>query len=216
MLMLKKKKNQCLLSIKSDCTESTILFTVKFKMDILTKLIKNDELEKRLNLIDSKNTSITNMHLYTEKGCIKKYDAIDQIIVEFYKIRLEYYVKRKEYQLKHLKSELEMLNAKVTFIEGFISNEIDIINKDDDEIEEILEEKELPRISTNNDEPSYNYLIGMPIRSLAKKKIIELNKQRDNKDKEYKILVKKTPRQLWLNDLDEFLKEYKKNKLKEI
>ena len=212
----KKKKNQCLLSFKSDSTESKVSYTVKFKMDKLTKLLKNNELEKRLNLIDSKNTSTSNMHLYTCKGNIKKYESIDEILIEFYKIRLEYYVKRKEYQLKHLKSELEILNAKVKFIQGFINKEIEIINKEDEEIEKILEEKELPKISTNDDNPSYNYLIGMPIRSLTKKKIIELNNQRDSKDKEYNILLKKTPRQLWVNDLDEFLKVYKKNNLKEI
>mgnify|MGYP006452958357 CR=1 FL=1 len=50
----------------------------------------------------------------------------------------------------------------------------------------------------------------MPIRSLAKKKVTELNKQRDNKENEYNILLKKTPKQLWIADLDEFLKEYKK------
>ena len=185
-------------------------------MDKLTKLLKNNELEKRLNLIDSKNTSTTNMHLYTNKGCIKKYESIDLILIEFYKLRLEYYVKRKEYQLKNLKSDLEILNSKVKFIQGFINKDIDIINKDDDEIENILEDKELPKISTNDDEPSYNYLIGMPIRSLTKKKIIELNNQRDKKEKEYISLQKKTPRQLWVNDLDEFLKEYKKNNLKVI
>jgi DNA topoisomerase II len=212
----KKKKNQCLLSFKSDSTDSKVSYTVKFKMDKLTKLLKNNELEKRLNLIDSKNTSTTNMHLYTNKGCIKKYESIDLILIEFYKLRLEYYVKRKEYQLKNLKSDLEILNSKVKFIQGFINKDIDIINKDDDEIENILEDKELPKISTNDDEPSYNYLIGMPIRSLTKKKIIELNNQRDKKEKEYISLQKKTPRQLWVNDLDEFLKEYKKNNLKVI
>ena len=206
----KKKKNQCLLSFKSDSSESKINFTVKFKMDKLKKIQKNSELEKRLNLIDSKNTSVTNMHLYTDKGCIKKYNTIDEIIVEFYKLRLEFYIKRKEYQLKHLKSELEILNAKVKFIEGFINKEIDIINKDDEVIVKILEDKELPKISTNDDVPSYNYLIGMPIRSLTKKKVTELNKQRDNKENEYNILLKKTPKQLWIADLDEFLKEYKK------
>ena len=30
------------------------------------------------------------------------------------------------------------------------------------------------------------------------------------KEKEYNILLKKTPKQLWIADLDEFLKEYKK------
>ena len=206
----KKKKNQCLLSFKSNCTESIIDFTIKFKMDKLTKILKNNELEKRLNLIDSKNTSISNMHLYTAKGNIKKYSNIDEILLEFYKLRLEYYIKRIAYQLKHLKSELEILNAKVKFIEGFINKKIDIINKDDVEIEKLLEDNELSKISMNSDPPSYNYLIGMPIRSLTKKRVAELNKQRDNKDKEYNILLKKTPRELWLKDLDEFIKEYKK------
>jgi DNA topoisomerase-2 len=50
--------------------------------------------------------SFIDMHLYNNKGIICKYDNIEEIMKEFYLIRLVYYTKRKEYMLKTLQKEL--------------------------------------------------------------------------------------------------------------
>ena len=42
----------------------------------------------------------------------------------------------------------------------------------------------------------------MPFYSLTKSKVIELNNQFTKKKQEYDILNKKTPSQLWIDDID--------------
>ena len=48
----------------------------------------------------------------------------------------------------------------------------------------------------------YKYLIDMPIRSLTKNKLKELRQQHKTRKEEYKSLLKKSPKILWLDDLN--------------
>jgi len=48
---------------------------------------------------------------------------------------------------------------------------------------------------------SYKYLIDMSIRSLTKSKLKELRAQHKERKVEYKTLLKKSPKILWLDDL---------------
>jgi len=46
-----------------------------------------------------RNLSISNMHLFNAQGQIVKYDNPEQIMREFYDLRLGYYDKRKDYMV---------------------------------------------------------------------------------------------------------------------
>ena len=49
-----------------------------------------------------RNLSISNMHLFNSKGQIIKYDNPEQIMREFYDMRLDHYDKRKNYMVREL------------------------------------------------------------------------------------------------------------------
>ena len=153
------------------------------------------------------------MHLYNNKETICKYDNSEDILKEYYMIRIIYYSKRKEYLLKTLKKDLDMIEYKRKFIQEFIDGTIDIIKKEDEEIDKILIDKEYPKFgSEDNDKKlSYDYLLNMRIRTLTKNKIDELDKQRENKLEIYNDLFNKTEKDLWKEDLDKFLILYRKN-----
>jgi DNA topoisomerase-2 len=73
-------------------------------------------------------------------------------------------------------------------------------------------------ISKDNTKVSYDYLLSMPIDSVTSKKIIQLNKQHKDKEEEYNQLANKTPKDIWLSELDILEVEYTKwynNKIKE-
>jgi DNA topoisomerase-2 len=188
-----------------------------FKKEDLKSMIANNELETILKLTDSKNTNYSNMHLYNNKGIICKYDINEDILKEFYFIRLAYYVKRKEYMLKSMKKELDIYQAKVRFIEEFISGEINILHKEDEEIEALLIERNYPKFGSgdideeiDSDKFSYDYLLNMKIKSLTKKKVEELKKLYENKIALYNELEAKTEKDLWKEDLNKFLEVYRK------
>ena len=153
------------------------------------------------------------MHLYGSNGKIKKYDSINHILEEFYTVRMGFYVKRKEYMLAKYKRELDIYESKIRFITEFINGTIKLINEEDDIIEADLIAKNYPKFSIGDIEEevtvSYDYLINMQIRSLTKKKIDELNKLHETKLGVYNELVKKSEKELWMEDLTKFEKVYK-------
>jgi len=206
-----KGNKQCLVDFSNNSTEKIVRFTLKFKKDDLADLKHNNELENILKLTDSKYTNYTNMHMYNNKGIICKYDSDEAILKEFYLIRLIFYTKRKEYMLKLMNKELEIYKYKIKFIEEFISGEINILQKEDDQIETLLFERDYPKFGDENNEDtfSYDYLLNMKIKSLTKKKIEELRKLYENKLAAYDELQFKTEKTLWKDDLNNFLVVYK-------
>ena len=227
-----KEKKKYIIDFSNNSTEKIVNFEIKFKKEDLAALWKKGDIENVFKLTDSKYTNYSNMHLYNSKGVICKYDGVEDIMKEFYMLRLVYYTKRKEYMLKSMKRDLDIYQAKIRFIEEFISGEINILQKEDEEIEAMLIEKEYPKFSSSGKEMeensssgeisependasfSYDYLLNMKIKSLTKKKIEELKKLYENKLALFNDLDGKTEKELWKNDLNKFLEVYR-IKLKE-
>ena len=203
---------QCLVDFVNYSTEKVVKIILTFKKDILKDLILNNKFENTLKLTDSKYTNYSNMHLYNNKETISKYDSCEEILNEFYHIRLIYYVKRKEYLLNSMKKELDIFKYKILFIEGFIDGSINIIQKEDDYILKLLEEKGFPKFGNDNNEENFNYdyLLNMRIRTLSQTKINELKSQHENKLALYQEIESKSEKDLWKIDLTKFLEVYKK------
>ena len=208
-----ESNKQCLVDFTNHSTEKVVKILLKFKKEVLKDLILNDKFETTFKLSDTKYTNYSNMHLYNNKETISKYDSSEEILKEFYNLRLIYYVKRKDHLLKILKKELDIFEAKVRFIEGFINGTIDIIKKEDDEVNKMLEEKNFPKFGNeeNDNNFNYDYLLNMRIKSLTKSKIDELKGLHENKLAMFKDIESKDPKTLWKNDLEKFLEVYKKN-----
>jgi DNA topoisomerase-2 len=153
--------------------------------------------------------------MFNKDGVITKYSSVEDILKEFYLIRLDYYAKRKEYKLKIVKRELDIISMKIKFINDFINNEIQIIDMDDDDIYEQLEEREYIKFPKNpneidnvDDELTYDYLLNMMIRTLTKKKMNELKNKHELKKTEYNELLEKNIIDIWKYDLNNFKEMY--------
>ena len=211
----KKKIEKYLLKVDSKCNETKVYFKLHFKPSVLSELIDKKTLDSILKLTDDTNSSYTNMHMFTKNGVITKYSSVEDILKEFYLIRLDYYVKRKEYKLKIVKRELDIISMKIKFINDFINNEIQIIEMDDDDIYEQLEEREYIKFPKNpkeidnvDDELTYDYLLNMMIRTLTKKKMNELKNKHELKKTEYNELLEKNIIDIWKYDLNNFKEMY--------
>ena len=213
MIDSNNKKNKYIESYKSNCTDTSISFEIKFSMDTLIELSKSKKLETILKMKESKQVNISNIHLHDRNGKIKKYETIKSILKEYYEIRLEYYEKRYNYLIEKYQYELSIIKSRIKFIEGIINDDIVIFKKEDNEIDKILEEYELPKISkityeeiSKDDKDSYDYLLNMPMRTMTKKKLDELNKQMNDKISLLELLEKKNAKELWKEDLKELKK----------
>ena len=122
----------------NNSTEKIVNYTLKFKKEDLSELRKKDDIENILKLSDSKYTNYSNMHLYNNKGIICKYDTVEDIMRDYYQVRLQLYISRKKHQLDIINHQLELISSKVKFISMVVNEQLKMNNVPRLKIEEEL------------------------------------------------------------------------------
>ncbi len=202
-----KEKENPFLSYKDNNTDTKVSFELTFEDSYLDTA---KDIDKLFHLY--KKYSINNMHLYGPEGHIKRYDSVEEIMNDYYRVRLEMYQKRKDHQLAILEHQLKIISYKVKFILMVVEKKLEINNKKKQEIEEKLEKSKFPKIGRTKDDTkvSYDYLLTMPIYNLTQEKIEELKRQQEDKETEYNDLNGKTPETIWVDELDILESKYNK------
>lgn len=201
----KLEEDKVIKGYKDKNTDETVYFDIQFTDDNLFDLIEKKKLESTLKL--SSKESIMNMHCFNKKSVIRKYDTIYDILKEFYDVRLQYYTKRKEHQIDELEKELNVLDWKMKFIKGVIDGTIIVNNRNKENINEQLVKLEFPKLSENK---SYDYLVQMPIYSLSKEKIDELQKKINDLEEELELIEGTSEINQWKSELAELKKSIEK------
>ena len=183
-----------------------ICFIVEFKNSKdLDELINTNTLEKFIKL--TKTFGTNNMYLFSDDLILTKYKTPDDILLDFYDIRIEYYELRRNHLIKCLDNELLILNSKIRFINAYMNGDLDINRKTKSFITQLLEDEKYPKITSNeSSEPCFDYLIRMQLISLSFEKIKELELERDSKQIQLTVLKSKTNKDLWKDDLDKLSK----------
>ena len=199
-------------SLTDNSSDTTVDITIKMNPNILSKWsnkVGKDgiiEIANRLKLTSTISTS--NMHMFDKNLSIKKFKTIEELIDDWYQLRINIYVKRRDYLLKNLKKELDIIKYKVKFIEEVNSNTLDIRNKKKQTIISNLESKAYPKFSNEKNLNSYDYLLNMSIYKLTFEEIEELKKKKEIKEADYNLLFSKTEKDLWIEDINEFKTNY--------
>jgi DNA topoisomerase-2 len=173
---------------------------------------ENKDEEKELTLESLKLTSTlstSNMVLFDEHGKIKKYNTISDILNEFCRVRYAFYEKRKAYMMNELQQLIRILQSKLRFLSEVMSGSLVIQNVPEETIIATLKKGKYQVVDGDD---SYSYLLAMQIRSFSKQKVDDLTSTMQRYEKELKTLQATEERQLWMNDLSEFKKEYEKFK----
>ncbi|KAK6343214.1 DNA topoisomerase 2 [Orbilia blumenaviensis] len=188
-------------------------------------------LETRFKI--TKTASTTNMVAFDAQGRLTRYDTPEDILKEFYFVRLKLYQSRKDYLLNELNKQLRKLTNQARFVQMIIKKELVVSNKkrailiaelrsqkfdlisnkkeaeEAGETEPTVEENE-PSAGDDDVGDGYNYLLGMPIWSLTKEKVEKLLAECGAKEEEIDALAKRSPKDLWREDLDIFMQEWYK------
>ena len=162
-----------------------------------------DPIYKKLGLL--KTININNMNLYDRYGRIKKYKYINDIINDYYDLRLIKYFERKSKQLEILNEGLLLLKYKILFIKYYLDGTIIIYKNSEKNVIEKLVELEFPKI--NN---TYSYLTDIKIFDLTIEKIKNLQDKYDSKEKELNKLLILSEKDIWKSELLELKNEYVK------
>ena len=216
-------------------TESKVHYKIKFEIEYLNAMLSETDkngitkLESTLKLV-SKISCDKKLVLYDEKCKLKKFNSIEDIFEHYYKVRYSFYEKRKDNMLNDLKNNLNLINVKIRFIKDIINKILKINNVAKKEIIIQLEKLKYPKMinsilyeldsnefknitkknESENSFGNYDFLIRLPIYSLTKEKIEELENEFDILKKKRTDLFNKTIPELWNNDLTEFEKKYTK------
>ena len=229
------KKDFIIEDIKEYHIDNRISFVLKLSDESFNyiKRLSNDDLIKIFKL--TSNLPTTNMVLFDSKNKIKKYNNVEEIINEFYDVRLDYYKQRKNYLLAKVGFALEKNKNKKKFINMVLEGDLPFKGtKNKKEVFKLLQSKgftslnELKKtyseafkvksteivIENNNNNKEdvfdYDYLMNMNIWSLTHEKVNELEETIKNQTAEYEFLSKSKPEDLWIKDLEDFITVYKK------
>ncbi len=172
------------------------------------------------------------MTLRDRHGGLMVYSSIDEILREFYTLRLEYYEKRHKMLIKDYKDEYELVNIKAKFVKDVIEGTIIIFDPSkkksytEEEVSEQLVKLKYPKMldkmiiqldklaekdESDIEKANYDYLIGMKLSSLTKKRVEELLAELKVLKDKYNTLKGKSATDLWEEDLVEFEAQYAKD-----
>lgn len=176
-------------TIVKDYTDTSTDCDVSFEVVLLEEMTPA-KLEKALGLTCKLKT--TNMHAFDPSGKIRKYENIQEILIEYAHARLHLYGLRKEYLLKELKSKLPWYSSVVKFLSLMCNDEIDLRKKSYTECSSILKSHSLECIDD---------LLKLPFSSMTQENITKHQLELERLQKKISETEKTYPHEFWLTEL---------------
>lgn len=171
-------------------------------------------LEKCLGLYTTQST--TNMNMFDANEKLKKYNTPEEIVDDYYPVRIEYYQKRKAYLMDALRKELLVLSNRARYISEILDDTIDLRRKTTMAMVQILKDRKYdmqqPQQADDGDLGSagYKYLLKLPMDSVSEENVEKIRAEKEKKEQELAHLESKTTENLWQDDLAELEEEYGK------
>ena len=97
LLLTKLLASKTITNFREHHTEEKVSFRITLKRNQLKVLNDEEKLLRLFKLISPIHTS--NMHLFDATGTIKKFHTPEDVIEEYYPVRLNLYEDRKNYEL---------------------------------------------------------------------------------------------------------------------
>jgi DNA topoisomerase-2 len=204
-----KKITPLIKDVYENYTDTTVEFAITLAKGKLDELEKSsgehgcNGLEKLLKLYNTSST--TNMNLFNEEDKLKKYNAVEDIIDDYYVVRLSHYAIRKEHMIAALQCELITLSNKARYIQEVLNGTIDLRKKKKTEITELLNTKQYDVIDNDED---FKYLVKMPMDSVSEENVEKLLKDHERKQTELAQIMATSIEQMWLQELCVLEQEY--------
>jgi len=207
-----KRGSPVLKDFSSVCTEVSIDIRVVFprgKLDILENSVDAtgcNGVEKLLKLQSSLST--TNMHMFDKDCKLHKYRDVQEIIDEFYGVRIDVYQKRKAAQLSEMEHRLVRLSNRAKYIQETLTGSIDLRRMKSDAVNELLSGKKYDKIDGD-----YKYMVKMPMDSVTEENVANIMAEKATTEADIETLRKTSVETIWYRELTKLSTEYDKYKL---
>jgi len=140
---------------------------------------------------------------------LHKYSSPEEIIDDFYGVRIGLYHKRKAYLIAEMEKKLVRLSNRAKYIEETLAGTVDLRRKKSDQVTDLLTKKQYATIDGD-----FKYLIKMPMDSVTEENVTNIMKEKENTEHELDVLNKTTVEKMWVVELNTLEKEYAKYKTK--
>ena len=191
----------------SVCTEVMVDITVVFPRGKVEELLSTTDsnghngLEKLLKL--QTTVSTTNMHMFNSECKLHKYESVDEIVDDFYNVRINVYQKRKAAQVLAMNKKLVRLSNRARYIQETMKGVIDLRRKTAVQVNDLLTNMKFEQI-----EGDFKYLIKMPMDSVTEENVASIMNEKETTETELNVLMATTVEQMWLSELSVLEKEY--------
>ncbi|KAN0032195.1 hypothetical protein ACTFIV_006072 [Dictyostelium citrinum] len=195
-------------SFQESNTENSVHFTILLNNNQLEQMedLTENELIKLFKLSSSIHFNLT---CFDENSKIQKLETVDEIIDQFYKIRLQFYEKRRDYLLKSLDNQIKRLTTTIQFLEVIASGKLKIQGRSKQDLIKELESGEIVGFENFGTHPPevYQHLFSLSILDITKERIDNLTNQLTKRKAEHQSISSSDSKSLWKSDLQQ-LKEY--------
>lgn len=146
-----------------------------------------------------KSIPLSNMVCLTDEGYAIKYRSVKEILETWYEQRLPYFQKRKDNMLDTMKKDMAAYLSKASFIIAVRTGEITVMNRTRPDVLQQMAAKGFDK-----------ELLKIAVSHFTDTDLAELMSKIEELKRQIEELMKVMPEQLWLNDLDEFEREYRR------
>jgi len=147
--------------------------------------------------------STTNMHMFNSEFKLHKYTSVEEIIDDFYGVRMKLYKKRKDYLLNAMEQKLVKLSNRARYIQETLKGTVDLRKKNAQQVTDLLTNMNFATLDGD-----FKYLIKMPMDSVTEENVANIMKEKADTEMELDTLRSTTLETLWLRELDALDKEY--------
>lgn len=194
-----------LLDLEEMCSANKIHFRIKPTKNYIPDI----DAKNNMGFMKKKH-SLRNMYALDENDTPRKFDSPEEYLEMWIPWRLDLYKKRKEHIISKLESELVFVKNKFLYIKSVVEGNLNM-NAENDVLENNMLEIGLEKLShsKNSTSPSFEYLLGMQMRSMTKEKYETLEKEKTSIESHLESYKHKSVKDLFREDIDMFLKKYK-------
>jgi DNA topoisomerase-2 len=206
-----KKTAPLIKDFTSVSTELVVDITIQFPKGELAKLEDTADANglngvyKLLKL--STTITTTNMHMFNADRKLHKYKSVEEIIAEFYEVRIKAYADRKAYMVKDLQDQLKKMTNRAKYILDNLNGEVDLRRKTSVQVNDLLVARKYDKI-----DDSFQYLTKMPMDSVTQENVDAILREKEETKQSLDTLLATTIEQMWVKELDAFMETYAKYK----
>jgi DNA topoisomerase-2 len=147
--------------------------------------------------------------MFNSECKLRKYATVEEIIEDFYGVRMNIYGKRKANLVEEMQKKLIKLSNRARYIVENLEGVVDLRRKTATQVVELMTARKFDMLDGD-----YKYLVKMPMDSVTQENVEQILKEKEQCEKDLEFLQATTLEKMWSGELEAFEKEYMTYKAK--